>query len=240
MNYLVVDVGNSSIKWAVYNSGRTEDLRTQNAWSDELISACVEMGKRCLISSVRVIPPAVLTQLQETECLFLTHHLPLPIGINYNTPDTLGVDRIASAAAAHHRFPGENCLIIDAGTCITADWITSDGMFQGGLISPGIRMRIKAMHNQTDHLPDVEPLKNMEYPGKSTRDSLIVGSVNGAVGEMMALIQQLEAQYGSIRVVLTGGDSTYFDKHLKNEIFASPNLVLDGLYQILKINVQID
>lgn len=240
LKFVVVDAGNSAIKWAEYVSGRTEGLRTSDSWNRELLEVCCSAQNRCLISSVRDIPTDFLVQLQESGCLFLTHRLPLPIGINYDTPETLGVDRIASAAAAHHRFPGENCLIIDAGTCITADLLTADGVFQGGLIAPGINMRIEAMHQFTDHLPKVEPDPSQKYPGKSTRESLIVGSANSAVAEMVTLIQQLKSQYGDIRVVVTGGDLSYFDKHLKNEIFASPNLVLDGLYQILKINVQFD
>jgi type III pantothenate kinase len=240
LKYVVVDAGNSTIKWAEYVSGRTEAVRTSNSWNTELMDVCRSAQERCLISSVRDIPNDFLVELQDSGSLFLTHRLPLPIGVNYDTPETLGVDRIASAAAAHHRFPGENILIIDAGTCITADLLTADGVFQGGLIAPGINMRIKAMHQFTDHLPEVQPTTSITYPGKSTKESLIVGSVNSAVAEMVTLIQQLKSQYGDIRVVVTGGDLSYFDKHLKNEIFASPNLVLDGLYQILKINVQFD
>lgn len=163
----------------------------------------------------------------------------LPFRISYTTPDTLGRDRIAAAAGAFSHFKNQNrtVLIIDMGTCITMDILKGGNNFLGGNISPGIRMRIKAMHYYTGKLPEV-PVKMPDTEiGYSTVTALQNGAVRGACMEIESFIQWTKNKFGKINVLLTGGDAPLFADFSKNKIFALPNLVLDGLNLILKHNV---
>jgi len=160
----------------------------------------------------------------------------LPITLNYKTLETLGKDRIALAVAAAQLYPHKNVLIIDAGTCITYDFIDKHKEYQGGSISPGIQMRFKALNTFTDKLPLINPTDNVELLGKSTSESISSGVMNGVYSEIDGIIDKYKINFPDIEVILTGGDIIYFDKKLKNNIFANSNLVLKGLNMILDYN----
>lgn len=168
----------------------------------------------------------------------LSAETPLPIIKNYDTPQTLGADRIAASAGANFLYPKEDVVVVDMGTCITYDLIDSTGTFQGGLISPGVKMRFNAMHTFTKRLPLVQPEQNPELIGKSTAAALQSGVMNGILAEMNGIIERYRHKSPSLRVVLCGGDAAFFESSMKEAIFV-PELVLIGLNRILTYNVSL-
>jgi type III pantothenate kinase len=168
--------------------------------------------------------------------IILNAETPLPIKLNYLTPKTLGADRIAAVVGAHSLHPQKNILVIETGTCITYDFIDADGIYQGGGISPGIHLRFSALHNFTEKLPLVTAIGDAALIGKSTESSIQSGVINGIIAELQGIISSYESNYENLTVILSGGDLEYFDKNLKNNIFAVPNIVLTGLNIILELN----
>jgi type III pantothenate kinase len=163
--------------------------------------------------------------------------LPLPVKNGYATPQTLGVDRIAAACGANALFPENNCLVIDAGTCVTYEFVDATGVYRGGAISPGLKMRFQALSVLTARLPLVEPVHTPELTGASTASCIQSGVVIGLMEEMNGVIRRYEEKFDKLRVILCGGDTPFFENQLKASIFASPELVLSGLNSILSYNV---
>jgi len=186
------------------------------------------------ISNVRKIPEDLLLILRNTEIkVYEWNDFKIPLDIDYSTPETLGHDRICNAVAAKDKFPNKNTLIVDMGTCNKYDFVTSSGEYIGGAISPGFDMRFKAMHNFTDQLPLVQPTICDDIIGDTTINSMKSGAFFGVLGEINFYVEQYEDRFDDIKVVLTGGFSTYFDKVVKNHIFADSYLTLRGLNIIL-------
>lgn len=192
---------------------------------------------RLIIGSVRTLNAEDLDKINsDPSVLMVTHQTPLPLKLKYETPETLGIDRICLAVGGATLFPGEATLMIDAGTCLTYDLVTSDGQYLGGTIAPGLQMRLKAMHTLTSKLPDL-PLDGETPPlGTSTETSMRMGAQTGAALEMDAFIRHYQRQHPKLKVILTGGDAPFFERHIENAIFAAPNLVLQGLHEILLHN----
>ena len=246
-NSLAIDIGNSRTKLAAFDD---KQLLLKTVWEDLTVEALKELAYnqkigKVILSSVKQVIPEV-EQFLKTHFYYLelTPETPLPISIRYKPPATLGNDRIAAAVGAFKLYPGKNCLVIDAGTCITADLLNVAGEFLGGNISPGVEMRLKAMHQFTARLPLVE--RDLEAPpgstgflGDSTENALRNGAEQGAVLEMKAFIQICRREFRPLQVFLTGGDADFFASKFKTKIFANQNLVLEGLQKILQYNVQI-
>ena len=180
----------------------------------------------------------------EEKIIWLDHNTPIPIENNYGTPSTLGKDRLAASIGAWTLFPKENSLIVDAGTCITFDLMLTNGVYEGGNISPGLKMRYKAMHEFTSALPLVEILEIVEndenvYPcgdarlGKSTTEALQLGGILGIVYEIEGYKRKLKKELNKINIILTGGDANYLVGFFKKKIFVCPDLILIGLNSIL-------
>ena len=185
--------------------------------------------------------------------------LSLPVKTLYKSPETLGSDRVAAAIGAQHFFPGENTLVINAGTCLTTDFLTKNNEYLGGTIAPGLQMRFRALNSFTGNLPLVEmkppqqipgpsdPKRDAEnghmleipdIPGQSTKDSILAGVICGMTAEIDGLIDQWREKISFFNVIMSGGDVKTFDKKLKNRIFAVENIVLYGLNLMLKHNAQ--
>jgi type III pantothenate kinase len=178
--------------------------------------------------------------IDPSKFLILNSETPLPFELNYKTLKTLGADRIALAAGANFLYPNRNSLIISAGTCITIDLIDQLSVYQGGIITPGLTMRFQAMHKFTENLPLIN-IKNQEsFPliGKSTKESMESGVFNGTLAEIDQTINQFKGIYKDLTAIITGGDHKFFELHLKNEIFAQPNLQAIGLNRILVHNAR--
>lgn len=243
--YWCLDIGNTQLKWAAYDaSGHRIAVDTVPTWATlaATLPQLVQQYqlRQAIVSSVGVDVSALMPTLQDAleQVWCLSTQLPLPLTLAYGTPETLGNDRLAVAAAAVARFPREAVLAVDAGTCITYDFVTPEGEYLGGSICPGIAMRFRAMHEFTARLPLVERTTLDQYIGDSTLTSLQTGVLWGVVHELRGFRDQYEASFGPVRVLVTGGSTPHFETHLKNEIFAEPYLVLDGLYTVLKYQNQ--
>lgn len=247
---LAIDIGNTRIKTGFYEAGDLLDRRIfDNITVHELNELIQNFNTtkpefspvdKVIISSVKdystEIKDFLKTQFQFIE---LNHQLPLPIKLNYKTIKTLGKDRIALAVAASGMFPDQNALVIDAGTCITYDFINANKEYLGGGISPGVQMRFKALHTFTDKLPLVSHVDESDLIGNSTKDSIRSGVINGTIAEVNGIIEKYRQLFPDLKIILSGGDTYYFDKNLKYNIFANSNLVLEGLNMILDYNVGI-
>lgn len=196
-------------------------------------------GARVIISSVNSNFAGLLeSKIQFSNKIVLSYETPLPVTIRYSTPETLGVDRIAAVCGARVEFPGTNCLVIDAGTCLTYEILDNHGNYWGGGISPGMAMRFKAMNAFTSRLPLVEPAEDVTLIGKSTTSSMQSGVVHGIIDEIDGAIDRYRQKFENLQVILTGGDCRFFENKLKASIFASPELVLKGLNSILLHNIR--
>lgn len=169
--------------------------------------------------------------------IFLNATTPLPIKKDYETPQTLGSDRIAGAVGANFLYPTQNVLIIDMGTAIKYDYVSADATFQGGIISPGKRIRFEALHTFTKRLPLVEAKEIPDLIGKSTISCIQSGVINGIIAEVNGMIENYK-KLGNIQVILCGGDAPFFESQIKKPTFALSNLVLIGLNRILQYNVE--
>jgi len=161
----------------------------------------------------------------------------LPLINLYQTPETLGKDRLAAVIGGISLFPGSNVLVIDAGTAITFDFINKQKEYLGGNISPGLSMRYQALHQFTKQLPLLQKEEDFELLGENTKKAIIRGVQNGIVFEINHYIESLSVKNGNITTILTGGDSNFFDNKLKYPIFVESDLVLMGLNKILKYNI---
>lgn len=245
---LTIDIGNSRAKLGIFDNDELVHRETVTLIDVKTLRQMTynQSIENVILSTVASVPEDVEEFLRGNFfCLFLSTSTPLPISIRYNTPKTLGNDRVAAAVGAWNLYPGKNCLVIDAGTCITLDVVSTTGEFLGGNIAPGIDMRLKAMHHFTAKLPQVDRSGNPADDsaggllGMTTETALRNGGQIGALLEVRAFIAACEQLFGPMKVILTGGDADYFVKNLKTKIFAHPNLVLYGLNKILKHNVEI-
>lgn len=240
---LIVDIGNSRVKYAVFDKHRL--LVDQSSEAGLYLSKIKELFEvfpkieQAIISSV--------TGLEHKEFEILSLFCPVhvlsvkslvPFKNNYATPDTLGMDRKALATAAFYQYPKRNVLVIDMGTCITYDIITAEGSYLGGAIAPGLNMRYKAMHEQTKKLPLLEPEYPREFIGDTTANSMHSGVIQGICHELDGTIDQYKNRFQLLTVILTGGDSHFFAKRLKNSIFANSKFLLEGLNCLLEYNKQ--
>ena len=235
---IVVDYGNSSAKVGLF----TEDKLTKqyNFRASEELKNFLEnfSADNFIISSVTKDSDQVSAWATRVKRKFILNpKLPLPVKINYATPDTLGVDRIAGVCGAQYMFPNTNALVIDAGTCITFDFLDNHGNFLGGGISPGLAMRFHAVHNFTARLPLVTSIENPPLIGDSTETCIQSGVINGITAELNGIIGLYKQKFEGLRVILSGGDTRFFENKLKGSIFAVPELVLSGLNSILIHNV---
>lgn len=242
MRNLVIDIGNSRVKYGVFLDGELQLESRLERWSasDILALATNHHPENIIYSTVgQELPAEAERELRESYRLFeLDQKLPLPFVNAYETPATLGKDRLAAAAGAQHWYPGNNCLIVDAGTCITLDLLQADAVYMGGNIAPGVRMRLKAMHEQTARLPLVAPKKTPQIWGTTTETALQNGAVLGSALEIEALAMRLQERWTDLQVVLTGGDAAFLANSLECKIFVHSNLVLWGLNKILTYNVE--
>lgn len=238
---LVVDVGNTRTKLAVFDKNNM--ITVVIVEQSEVLDGIKELRKSynqlhlAIISSVGVIDQAVVNYLNlHFILLVLSHETPLPFNNLYATPKTLGIDRIALVCASVQQFANKNVLIIDAGTCITYDFITNTNDYLGGSISPGIRMRYKALHNQTAKLPLLETQFPEHFIGNSTINAINSGIVYGVLSEIDGIIERYSTDYSDLTIILTGGDTNFLSKQLKSSIFANSNFLLEGLNFILQYN----
>lgn len=241
--FLVIDAGNTKSKMALCQEGvLTSEVSLadhETTVAEALRLARQHSAAGCLLCSVTEGAPDMARLLRQhgLPTAILTIDMRFPFAVDYATPRTLGPDRLAGAVGAWASFPHTGALIIDAGTAITYDFITPDAHFQGGAISPGISMRFRALHAFTAKLPLCKASEwNGNVVGRDTREAIASGVMNGVWAEADFFIAQARAKHPDSIVVVTGGDYKNFDLKSKKGIFASPNLVLQGLALLAEDN----
>ncbi len=240
---LVIDIGNSNTKLALFSNGRIGKSEQVKNLTISILSRIQSEHagiKHSILSAVREVDPPLINYLESAFSRFirLTESTPLPIINTYRTPATLGMDRLAAAVGANNIFPGKDVLVIDTGTALTFDLVTADNRYVGGNISPGLKMRFKSLHHFTGSLPLCIEKDKFSVVGDTTEAAIVSGVQQGMILEIDGFIDMMKAIYKEPEVILTGGDSFFFDKKLKNSIFVNQNLVLIGLNEILNFNVQ--
>jgi type III pantothenate kinase len=241
---LIIDIGNTRTKFSVLNRGEVLITVPVDEFKPEHIAVLkkeyVDLN-RVILSSTKGCSEELRKALQDNLELFieLDENTPLPVKNCYQTKETLGKDRIAAAVGAFDLYPGENCLIIDAGTAITYDIINDKKQYLGGNISPGIDMRFKALHQFTAKLPLVGSEDLNKLYGTNTEEAIRAGVQNGVVFEVDRAIEVFKEFYKNLKVIITGGNVEFFDKKLKNSFFVHFNLIALGLNRILEYNGEI-
>ena len=237
---LIVDIGNTNVKLAIFQGEEIIHFETVDyvRLLEVLGGYIIKFNiKKSILSNVGAEVEGLNDFLQNHFYhINLDRNTSLPITINYDTPETLGVDRIALSVASFYESKGKNSLVIDMGSCITYDFITSEGVYEGGAISPGLNMRFKSMHNFTESLPLVSIRESQSIIGKNTEMSLVNGVVHGITAEIDSYIDSLINEFGEISVFISGGDHGFFVNKLKNSIFADQKILLRGLNKILNYN----
>ena len=237
---LIIDVGNTNVKLAVFDGDKLiekhviEHKNTLKAYNELIKSYDLKSG---IISSVGEIDSNLIKDINnKIHLIILNSETKIPFKNLYKTPTTLGVDRLALISAAVKHLPNQNVLVIDAGTCITFDFINAKNNYLGGAISPGINLRYRALHDLTANLPLLEPTLPKTIIGNSTDSSMHSGVINGVIAEIEGIVKEYRKNHKHLTVILTGGDSDFLSKQLKNDIFANSNLLLEGLNHILEYN----
>lgn len=239
---LIIDVGNTRIKTAVFDNSKL--IHNESITKELFVSEAVAIIKKykctnAIISLVGSVNKSQIAELRaEINLIELDFNTKVPFVNKYSTPNTLGVDRIALVSSAIASYPNKNVLIIDAGTCITYDFVNNEGNYYGGAISPGLQMRYKALNVFTEKLPLLEPSEVVELVGNSTEKSIHSGVINGIINEIDGIINQYRKKNTDLTVVLTGGDVNFLSNKLKNGIFANPNFLFEGLNTILTYNIK--
>ena len=234
---LVIDKGNTRIKYAIFKNDVIDFKGVCEA--TELTGLLVKYSgqvQRLIFCSVTPVDDQLRTELQSCclNFLVLSTKTPLPFANQYQNPSSLGADRIALVAGATSSFPGTNVLVVDLGTCMTFDFVDAQSRYFGGAISPGLNMRLKALNEFTAKLPLIPADAPQDLIGKNTKESILSGVVNGMLRELDGTINDYKRRYPNIKTILTGGDLPFFDKKLKNSIFADEDVLLNGMYFILK------
>jgi type III pantothenate kinase len=231
---LAVDIGNTRIKAAVFEGtallARFSFGREEAVAEVEKIFSQYPGITNSILSVVGKADDALLLWLEEhTKITGVSHEMVFPFTNRYATPHTLGIDRMVLASGAMLSHPGQNRLVLDAGTCITYDFVDAADNYLGGAISPGLQLRYNAMHTFTAKLPLLYPEMPESYLGNSTAGSMHAGAVYGLLHEIQGFIDAYSKDYQPLTVILTGGDAEFLAKRLKSTIFANSNFLLESL-----------
>ena len=234
---LIIDIGNSSCKSALFEEGTIKKFHKGGNNSIEILNEWSKTYKieKAIISSVIEVPETIVEQLKTLSCTYIHFNAQtkMPIKILYKTPHTLGVDRIAAVIGAQGEAPERDILVIDAGSAITYDFLDAQGNYHGGNIAPGINMRLVALHEHTGKLPLVCPEGDAPAMGYNTETAIRSGVINGIKYEIEGYISEISKKHPSLLIFLTGGDEKILINSIKSRIFADEYLVLKGLNRIL-------
>jgi len=242
---LTIDVGNTRIKGAVFE--RYNTIETFVFSEDEILKKIKNILKKyekvthLVVASVGSIDKDTFLYFQqEIEVWFVSPEDAFPFANNYATPKTLGIDRMVLAAGATLKFKEQNRLIIDAGTCVTYDFVDQNDVYHGGAISPGLRLRYESLHNFTEKLPLLAVESPKSFIGDSTSEAIHSGVVNGLVYEINGFVDEYQSNFTNFIIILTGGDAEFLAKRFKNTIFANSNFLLESLNQLFQYKIEND
>ena len=242
---LIIDIGNSRTKLAVFSFFYLIYLDIQKEISIDILKNLFQRFtsiNMSIISCVGIsresLSPIIDFISKNSKLIEMNSNLSFGINIKYETPNSLGVDRIAGVIGAKSLFPNQNILVIDAGSCITYDFIDKNNIYLGGGISPGFLMKFRALNNFTANLPLITHVDNSPYLGKSTHESILSGVIHGTLFEIKGFIDYYKSQVSGLKIILSGGDGDFIYKNIKEEILLEENLVLYGLNIILESNAK--
>ncbi|MEX1189176.1 MAG: type III pantothenate kinase [Bacteroidia bacterium] len=238
---LVIDIGNTAMKAACFQ-GKSLIRSVRAPWSDSeqveeaLLRLIASDPKQVLISSVSGPNKQIdqFLKIAKLKAVYFTPDTKIPLLNKYETPETLGRDRLANSIAASSLHPGKPIVVIDAGTCIKFDFITMNNEYFGGSISPGIDMRFRALHEFTARLPLLERTETVYLVGKNTIESIHSGVINGALAEVKGILEQYQMTHKDLVVIVTGGDYALLQRTLKTSVIPEPWLTLKGLNEIIQ------
>ncbi|PVX46272.1 type III pantothenate kinase [Flavobacterium sp. 103] len=242
---LTVDIGNTRIKAAVFEGYNTMEIfvfsKDEIQEKIEIILKKYKKVMYLVVASVGNVDKNLFLCFQkDLDVWFVSNEDAFPFTNNYATPKTLGIDRMVLAAGATLQFQGKNRLIIDAGTCVTYDFVDEMDVYHGGAISPGLRLRYESLHNFTEKLPLLTVESPKYFVGDSTAEAIHSGVVNGLVYEINGFVDEYQSKYSNFIIILTGGDTEFLAKRLKNTIFANSNFLLESLNQIFQYKIEND
>ncbi len=233
---LLIDSGNTFTKFALCDEQKILRIMPLKELQDlEKINEQYSPGS-VIISSVNKQTSEILALFPSAHKIVLDSATPVPIKNLYKTPATLGMDRLADVIGASALFPDQACLCIDAGTCLTYDFIDEHARYYGGSISPGLEMRFKALHTFTARLPLIQKQENTVLTGDTTESAILSGVQLGAVKEIEGIINEYQTICKDLKIIITGGDAAFFESRIKDTIFAAPDLLFLGLKRILEYN----
>lgn len=235
---IVVDAGNTAIKAALIDNQNILEVK-QNLKEFDLITLVNNYpNSKVMIASVgSTLVNFINLVVNKERIYFLDESMKLPITNGYETPATLGADRLAAVCGAWAKMPNSDSLVIDIGTCITFDLIDRKGIYQGGMISPGLGLRYKSLNEHTSKLPLLTKMdKSISILGIDTDSSIRSGVQNGILFEINGAVEAFTLKYSDLNILMCGGDASIFESQIKHPIFADPNLVLSGLHAILRFN----
>jgi type III pantothenate kinase len=237
---LAIDIGNTRVKTGIFDKGTLVKKEVYTSFNLDTLSSIFSKTSgidSSILCSVKKYPVALKKFLSShSRFIELSAEIPVPIKIAYKTPHTLGMDRLAAASGAYSIYKKRNILVINAGTCITFDFIDSKGTYKGGSISPGIDMRYKALHTFTGKLPLVAlDMKFKKLIGSDTKECIQSGVQIGIMNEIDGIIREYQSKYKDLTIILAGGSTPWLLKSLKSKIKAEPFLVLTGLNVILSL-----
>ncbi len=239
---LIIDIGNTQIKVALFENSLLVKLLTSHKSEIEFIEDFFLEQKNiqnAIVSSVRKYPKELISLLNLNckKTLFFNSELAIPLENLYESKNTLGYDRLAACIGAFGMHPNQNLLVIDAGTAITFDFVNDKAQYLGGCISPGLKMRFRALHEFTQKLPELSKNDSFNIVGKNTNDAIVSGVQNGLLFEIDAYINNLENTHPNLEVIFTGGDASFLVQLIKNKATLAPEIVLMGLNKILEFNL---
>jgi len=236
---LCFDFGNTRLKAALFVDSALEELVVLKDSSVASVKELLDQfhPQKTILSSVIDHDPEIDNLLSRSTTFHRLNHLTkLPFTTPVGRPETIGADRLALAAASVYSFPGKNNLVIGLGTCVTYNFINTLNEFIGGAISPGLEMRVKSLNHYTAKLPLIKADWNVPLVGYDTSTNILSGVVIGMAKEIDGFVNAYAEKFGNFNVLLTGGDIGYLASHLKNKIFADPELIFKGLYAISEEN----
>ncbi len=232
---LAIDIGNTSIKTILFSIDGNIIKKSRFTGQDSAgFNLLLEENEDIPIiySSTSRLSSSIVTFFEKVNAHKVSSQSTLPFSIKYSTPDTLGSDRIAAVAGAWGLSPDRDILVIDAGTCITYELILKDAQYIGGCISPGLEMRLSAMHHFTSKLPDIKADREFILYGDSTESAMKAGAQTGFLAEIEGFVRLYQNKFSDLHIYITGGDAPYAMKHVKIAMEHEPDLVLKGLFKI--------
>ena len=236
MTVLSVDLGNTRTKLGVYKDGSLIQTRILSSLQLNSLKQDYPNSKVAVSNVSKNEHIHSLKKNFRDDFFELTYSVRLPFEMCYDTPYTLGKDRISNAAALVDLSIDKPKLCVDIGTCIKFDFVDQNNRYFGGSISPGLRLRLAALNQKTENLPNLDFKKPSSFIGNNTNQSILSGVYFGMLNEIEGMIDQYLAKYPEMNIIITGGDAIHFDFNQKYSIFADENFTLGGIYQIYLLN----